>query len=148
MTHGPLDLAIAPDMVPRMSRLVRTMLFTLVALWLPVTLHCRLEAAGVLDQHDGCCVMEQAATPDTDCKDDACPTVEDALFKESTQGIKVPAPACCDCLACFAIIAFAPDSVAAPALSPARHAPPQELRVAWQFLSRAAPPARAPSLNS
>ena len=130
-----------------MSRLARLMLFTLVALWLPVTLHCRLEAAGLHDTDD-CCAGEQAADVAGDCKDDACPTVEDTLFKESSQALQVAAPSATDCFACLALVALERDLRAAPTLSPPRHGPPFELKVAWQFLSRAAPPARAPSLNS
>jgi hypothetical protein len=131
-----------------MSRPVRTLLFTLVALWLPVTLHCRLEAAGLFASPDACCAAEESPAPAGDCKDDACPTVEDALYKECTHGLKVSGPALNDCFACLAIVALDRDLCAEPTLSPARHAPPLELRAAWQFLSRAAPPARAPSLNS
>jgi hypothetical protein len=130
-----------------MSRLARTLLFVLVALWLPVTLHCRLEAAGVLDQHDACCASEPTAVPLSGCQD-ACPTVEEALFKESAQDLKVDAPALNHCFACFSALALERDLRAEPTLSPVRHAPPLELRVAWQFITRAAPPARAPSLNS
>lgn len=124
------------------------LVFTLVALWLPVTLHCRLEAAGIMEQHDDCCVMEQATAPSSDCKDDACPTVEEALYKESSHGLQIAAPAACDLLTCLALVAFERNLAAEPSLSPNRHIPPLELTVAWQFLSRAAPPARAPSLNS
>jgi hypothetical protein len=135
-------------MVSAMSRLVRTLLFTLLAAWLPVTLHCRLEAAGVFTSPDECCsAATTAAIPDTDCKDDACPTVEDALFKESSASLKVAAPAVTGCFACLALVTLERDRCASPTLSRARHAPPPELRVGWQFLSRAAPPARAPSLN-
>lgn len=136
-------------MVSAMSRLVRTLLFTLLAAWLPVTLHCKLEAAGLFTSPDDCCAVEPAATiPDSDCKDDACPTVEDALFKESSQALQVAAPSATGCFACLALVALERDLRAAPALSPPRHGPPPELKVAWQFLSRAAPRARAPSLNA
>jgi hypothetical protein len=131
-----------------MSRLVRTLLFTLVAAWLPVTLHCRLEAAGLFESADACCAGEESSVPDTDCKDDACPTVEDALYKESAHGLNVAAPEATDCFACLALVALTSERTAAPTLSPPRHGPPPELRVAWQFVTRAAPPARAPSLNS
>lgn len=132
-----------------MSRLARLLLFTLVAVWLPVTLHCKLEAAGVFTAPDDCCASEHAAAiPDSDCKDDACPTVEDALFKESAQALQVSAPAATDCYACLALVALDRDLRAAPTLSPPRHGPPPELSVAWQFVTRAAPPARAPSLNT
>ena len=128
-----------------MSRLARMLLLTLVAVWLPVTLHCRLEAAGFYDADD-CCVAEQPADVAGDCKDDACPTVEDALYKESGQSIKVAAP---DISLCFACLALVPEPTARePELSSASQAPPLEIEAAWQFISRAAPPARAPSLNT
>jgi hypothetical protein len=128
------------------SRFARMLILTLVAVWLPVTLHCRLEAAGFYDAADDCCSTEQAAAPAGDCKDDACPTVEDALYKESAHSLKVAAPDVSLCLACLALV---PESAAnEPALSTASHAPPLEIEAAWQFLARAAPPARAPSLNT
>jgi hypothetical protein len=148
VNNPPLDHRAALRIVRGMSRVARALLFALVALWLPVTLHCRLEAAGVFTAADDCCAAEQTAEPAGDCKDDACPTVEDALFKESAHGLQIAAPAACNLPACLILIAYERDLTADPTLSPARHAPPPELRVAWQFLSRAAPPARAPSLNT
>lgn len=147
-THPRLDPASDPPIVRRMSRLVRTLLFTLVAAWLPVTLHCKLEAAGLFESADACCAAEETPVPDADCKDDACPTVEDALYKESAQGLKVAAPTATDCFASLALVALNCDRTTEPTLSPPRHGPPPELRVAWQFVTRAAPPARAPSLHS
>ncbi len=126
-----------------MSRFARTLLLLLVAAWLPVTLHCRLEAAGFYDADD-CCAGEPAAETAGDCKDDVCPTVEEALYKESSQSLKIAAPALVECFVCFALLAE-PAAVAAPILSPERHAPPLELAVTWQFIARAAPPARAPN---
>ncbi len=118
----------------------------LVAAWLPVTLHCRLEAAG-LQGADECCTSEQTAKPAGDCKDDACPTVEEALYKETSQSLKVATPALVECFAGLASLSQPSALPAEPALSPERHAPPLELKVAWQFVTRAAPPARAPALN-
>ncbi|MDQ5977662.1 MAG: hypothetical protein QG602_634 [Verrucomicrobiota bacterium] len=128
-----------------MSRFARMLVLFLVAAWLPVTLHCRLEAAGFYEADD-CCATEQSADVAGDCKDDACPTVEEALYKEAAQGLKVATPALLECIACLASIS-PPASFAEPALSPERHAPPLELKVGWQFVTRAAPPARAPALN-
>ncbi len=143
--HARLDDDTAARIVPAMSRLARLLLLTLVAAWLPVTLHCRLEAAGFYAADD-CCVTEQPADLAGDCKDDACPAVEDALYKESGRTLKVAAP---DLSLGFACLALVPEPDAgAPALSTARHAPPLEIEAAWQFLTRAAPPARAPSLNT
>lgn len=128
------------------SRLARMLILLLVAAWLPVTLHCRLEAAG-LHGSDECCAREQAAAAAGDCKDDACPTVEEALYKETVQVLKVTAPDLSLCFACLALVPSSPVD-AEPALSPARHAPPPEIEAAWQFIVRAAPRARAPSLNT
>jgi len=125
-------------------RFGRFLLFALLALWLPATLHCKLEAAGVFAEH---CTDEHSPATDTGCTDDACPTIEDGLFKDSAAKLTVAAPAECHIPACCAHL-LAPDRlVAEPALSPVRHAPPSELTVRWQFITRAAPPARAPSLN-
>lgn len=132
-------------MVPRVSRFARMLILALVAAWLPVTLHCRLEAAGFSDPGD-CCVAEQPADDAGDCTDDACPAVEETLYKESGQSLKVTAP---DISRCFACLALVPEPAAgAPELSTASRAPPLEIEAAWQFISRAAPPARAPSLDT
>ncbi len=141
-----LDQRRRPRIFSVVSRLARMLVLLLVAAWLPVTLHCRLEAAGFNDA-DECCASEPAADAAGDCKDDACPTVEDALYKESAQSLKIAAP---DLSLCFACIALVPPMTVEtePALSPARHAPPPEIAAAWQFIVRAAPPARAPSLNT
>jgi len=129
-----------------MSRFVRLLILTLVAAWLPVTLHCRLEAAGFYDGKD-CCLNEQSAAKAGECQDNTCPTVESALYKESVQDLKIPAPALTACLVCLVSLPV-PGLVAEPALSPERHSPPLELKAAWQFIARAAPPVRAPSLNT
>lgn len=127
-----------------MTRLGRFLLFALLALWLPATLHCRLEAAGVLELR---CTEENSATADAGCQDDACPTIEQALFKDSAATVSIAAPAECHVPDCCALLLVPDAFAAAPDLSPSRHAPPSELTVRWQFIARAAPPARAPSLN-
>jgi hypothetical protein len=139
-----LDFAGRSRPLPDVIRFGRVLLFTLLALWLPATLHCKLEAAGVFAEH----CTDAGSSGDTGCTDDACPTIEDALYKDSAAKLMVAAPAECHvgdvCAPLLALDRLAVE----PALSPIRHVPPLELRVAWQFLTRAAPPARAPSLNS
>lgn len=130
--------------MPRFSTLAALLL---VALWLPVTMHCQLENAGLFEC-DGCCMVDQATDTGAGCKGDACPSVEEALFKESSATLTVSAPSETDGTLCLALADPLGNASAEPDLSPARHAPPMELKVAWQFLSRAALPARAPSLNS
>ncbi len=126
-----------------MSRVVRLALWLLVAVWLPATMHCQLEAAGLGGSHHDSCCAEESAT--ADCRGDACANIEASLIKESTPTFNLAAPVC-DSLFHCAALAVASD--AEPALSPIRQAPPLELKVAWQFIERAAPPARAPSLGS
>jgi hypothetical protein len=127
-----------------MIRFGRSLLFVLLALWLPATMHCRLEAAGFFEAHDDC-ATEQLATTGSDCKDDACPTVEDALFKESSAALAVHAPGECFLPDGLALLIETDAHSAASLLSPTRHVPPAELAVGWQFIARAAPPARAPN---
>ena len=129
-----------------MIRFGRLLLFALLALWLPATLHCRLEAVGVFDSH---CSDEQTAQAGADgCTDDVCPTIEQGFYKDSSATIAVAAPAECHVPDCCALLLALDRLVIAPTLSPVRHAPPSELTVRWQFITRAAPPARAPALNS
>jgi hypothetical protein len=128
--------------LPRVIRLGRFLLFALLALWLPATLHCKLEAAGVFEEH---CTDENASATDDGCADDACPTIEEALFKDSADHLTVAAPAECHVPDCCALLLALDRLGAEPTLSPVRHAPPSELTVRWQFITRAAPPARAPN---
>ncbi len=125
-----------------MVRFGRVLLFALLAVWLPATLHCRLEAAGFFESH---CAEEQAGAAGDDCKDDACPTVEQALYKDSSATLAVAAPAECHVPDCCALLLAPELLLGEPALSPVRHAPPSELTVRWHFIARAAPPARAPN---
>ena len=75
-----------------MIRFGRFLLFALLALWLPATLHCKLEAAGVFADH---CTDAGSPATDVGCTNDACPTIEDALFKDSAVKLTVAAPAEC-----------------------------------------------------
>lgn len=136
-----------------MSRFVRALLFVLVACWLPATLHCRLEAAGLFDLHASTCDEHpgehaHAEPSSDDCQDNICPTVESALYKESCAPFALIAPATHDCLQLALAWANLAARDAASPLCPDRFPPPEKLAVTWQFSTRAAPPARAPGLNS
>lgn len=119
----------------------------LVTLWLPATLHCQLEAAGLGESHHDDCCPEQSAPTGTDCLGDACANIETSLIKESAPDLNLAAPVGHH-LFCGIAPAILRAALVAPALSPTGHAPPLELKVTWQFVERAAPPARAPSLHS
>ena len=144
-TRPRLDFAARWRPLARVIRFGRFLLFALLALWLPATLHCKLEAAGVFEEH---CTDEGLPGTDAGCTDDACPTIEEGFYKDSAVKLVVPSPAECHIPDCCALLLAADRFVTESALSPVRHAPPSELTVRWQFLTRAAPPARAPSLNS
>jgi hypothetical protein len=121
------------------------MVWTMLALWLPATNHCRLESIpGLLflacDQ-----APEADAHQETDCESDNCALVESALYKVEDSQVNVKSP-------------MTPESLIlpvlqTPSLATARPgfvhtvAPP-ELAVAWQFCTRAAAPPRAPSFVS
>jgi hypothetical protein len=130
------------------SRLRRLLALALVALWLPATLHCALEAAGlddlfhcVNDLHQPC---KHAAPSDTPA--DACNLIEDASFKPANDTALLPPPALCAGLLRF--VAPNPTLVLTPPPSGLsdRIEPPPEVARTWHFTARAALPSRAPSL--
>ncbi len=123
------------------------MLFALVALWLPATLHCRLEASGLMES--SACASEHTAEKSTDeCNDTICPTIEGAILKESAANLTVLAPVVHECLLLLPAFTILSGNDAESCLSPERFAPPLELSARWQFLTRAVLPARAPGLNA
>lgn len=128
-----------------MSRAARLAAWLLLAVWLPATLHCQLEAAGWGDSHQDSCCPEKTADTGPDCLGDACANIEASLHRDSAPELYLAAPATPCHLCCVALVRAARTG---SILSPKRHAPPLELKVAWQFIERAAPPARAPSLNT
>jgi len=132
------------------QRLRRILALALVALWLPATLHCALEAAGLDDFFH--CVNDLHAPCDhsspADLPVDACNVIEDASFKPASDTAVLPPPSFCACLLCFVV----PSPVLALSSPPsgltARIEPPPEVARTWHFTARAAPPSRAPSLLS
>lgn len=115
----------------------------LLALWLPVTLHCDLEAAGLMGAEGfDCCSTEQS------CSNDGCSAIESGHFKSSNDLVAVPAPELTlDWAASLvALCARSPlnecrQTVAPPAESLAR---PLDWVSSWRFVRRQALPARAP----
>lgn len=114
----------------------------LLALWLPATLHCDLEAAG-LNPPALTCQDEHA--PDGHAAQDNCALVENGQYHTGIVLLKAPAPSLLLCtLCCVALLA--PQPVTAPLVSPERTDSPPELIRVWSFDRRAALPARAPTL--
>jgi hypothetical protein len=106
----------------------RLIALLLLALWLPATLHCDLETAGV-----------QAAS-DNHCTDDACHTLEASALTAFALTKLVSSVT-------LSVVALLPTPLELPADSvrPERTDVPRELGRRWQFSRRAAPPARAPN---
>jgi hypothetical protein len=111
----------------------------LVALWLPATAHCDLEASGLIA---GSCHEEGDCAEA--CAADACAAVEGASLNTAAL-LRILAPAECSGLeAPLAVPALVADPGAHPRLDPALAA----LDRTWSFVRRAAPPARAPDVKA
>lgn len=114
----------------------------LLALWLPATQHCDLEAAGIdFMTHDG---HASSACHDT-CVDDACHNIEGAAFTKGGNTLRVlPPPAMILC-ACLIHVPPPPPAVETPVIDDGTGS--RRLLVlhrTWDFVRRAALPARAP----
>lgn len=127
-----------------MSRLRQLPLACLaLALWLWGTQHCTLEAAGLLDFGASAAACESDATGH--CVADNCDSLENGAFRTADSSIELapPAATCADCLLCLALLA--PPTEAPPFFATTEPADCDLNWVpVWQFVRRAAPPARAP----
>jgi hypothetical protein len=138
----------SPAFFAFVHRFRRIFALLLLAAWLPATLHCGLEAAGL---HLGpeCCAGASHAEATSGCESDDCEILEGGFTPSSSLHVTAPAIAVCACLlhaesqppmvAVFSPPASGIDDAAAP---------PRELVPSWPFVSRAALSPRAPSLAS
>lgn len=113
----------------------------MLALWLPATLHCELEWAGVFADCVGCHDRADSGAQDNDA--DACATVESGA-------IQLPSPVAlvkaADAGLWYFLLTVSLAGVDAPPLkvvSPARAR--SDVARVWHFVERAAPPSRAPT---
>lgn len=129
-------------------RTLKTMFTLLLAIvWLPLTSHCLiLESASNLAAL-ACCSHESTPTEHkNDCESDACSVVEDAQYRCSEDRVVVPAV--------DRLIAFELPAPVELTLNPSEQLTQPlgddwlESISHWQFSSRAALPARAPSIVS
>lgn len=127
-----------------MSFFRRIIAVAFLALWLPATQHCGLEAAGLIaaeTQHPAQC----CDTSDR-CSHDGCNVVENGVIKPVSEASKVLAPDFSACL-CFICLQLAqPGMLDESALLVSAPENPFDWVSTWQFVRRAAPLARAPSL--
>ena len=128
-----------PNSLASVLRLRRLLTFALLALWLPATLHCDLEAAG-LALPFVCHDYDTATGLDLPCADDECHALDRASYTAFALTKLVSATV-------LSVLARLPDSIETPVdgVRPERTDVPRKLRRTWQFDTRAAPPARAPS---
>lgn len=121
-----------------MRRIRSAIALALLALWLPATLHCELELAGVFAS-EGCHDQQGATSPDTDA--DGCMIVENGGYRIDALTLRAA-----DMPALWVLFVLAPQEMAPLdfARLEATAAPPDVLRT-WQFVMRAAPPPRAPA---
>ena len=129
-----------------MQRLRRILALVLVALWLPATLHCDLEAAGLSTLFH--CVTDHHVSADSTHSEsarDACDVVETGAFMPAADTATLPPPTLHALLLDFlfvpTVLALKPP---ARGLCEQISAPPEVART-WHFVIRAAPPPRAPS---
>lgn len=126
--------------MPRLRSLVA---LVVLALWLPATLHCALEAAG-FDPFFPCADEHQVGTHEEATRD-SCDVVEGSAFKPSFNTATVPPPEFSAGLPCFSVqlrpLVLTPSVTGVSELVAA----PPEVARTWRFLMRAAPPPRAPS---
>src|SRR5690606_9756860 len=110
----------------------------LAVLWLPVTLHCDLEAAGFL--HLGCSHVEAASdctSEPHDCFDDGCGVVEEGTYRVDHDTILTTLPASAVLTGFVDVLAAvrpAPEDVPLPEWQ-RRH---REWVADWVFVRRAA----------
>ncbi|MDF3058748.1 MAG: hypothetical protein K0R17_2963 [Rariglobus sp.] len=129
-----------------MRRIFPLIACLLAVLWLPATLHCGLETAGLWLHEHG---LESADTGCAEsCEKDNCALVEDGAFKNVTHVAKVNAPVLALCVTQLVLVSTATEA-AAPlsSVSPDTTDSPPELARTWQFIARTALLPGAPSYS-
>ncbi len=128
------------------------LVLAVLTVWSAATVHCGLEASGLLQpaaspadtasaEEPGCC------DPTEDCERDACSLVEGADYSQPLANLKAPAPALSVelCLACLHTSLATHSALESPRPAFAAHRHPPTWLPDRHLLRRAAPPARAPA---
>ncbi|HEY0943831.1 MAG TPA: hypothetical protein VGD81_01140 [Opitutaceae bacterium] len=137
-----------------MHRLRFLVALVLAALWLPVTLHCTIEAVVEVDAarclgacHDSSTTTEHDGHRDADhaAGHDGCEIVESGRYKTAFTFLKITPPVAtlCACLLCVHEPEIEPDQVAVVSAALER---PRDWVPGWHFVRRAAPVSRAPAV--
>ena len=128
----------------RVTWFMKSVAVLLLALWVPVTMHCTLETMPGFSFLQWCCGGDEAPEQDHDCSQDFCSAVESGLYKIEDNPAVVPALVLLLAFAAWDCVAEPPTD-SAPQFVPVSSAPPELPRL-WQFSYRTALPPRAPSL--
>lgn len=131
-----------------MFTLRRIIAVVLLALWLPATQFCTLVAAGVFADEAQASAPDHCGNPNDRCSRDACDLFENGVTKPVSEASKVLAPDLFACLYFFCLQFAQPGSVDESTLMVSASEYPLDWESRWQFVRRAAPLARAPSLLS
>jgi hypothetical protein len=119
----------------------------LLAFWLVATQHCGLESAGFFAAHHeegegaGCCSSAEG------CATDGCAVVEDGAYRLGNSAPVIASPLLSACLCSVVWSLDVPERELRADVS--LHGPlerPRDWLPTWQFVRRAAPSPRAPSL--
>ena len=130
-----------------LSRSLKSLWIIVLALWLPCTMHCSLEAAGISLVE--CCFRSMSPQPEPDCHPtqscehcEVCSSVESGGYVKQDPSVDLKP---------FLAVAWLlvrrellPPPVSTPDSS-LRAIPLSELSPSWRFVARAALPPRAPS---
>ncbi len=127
---------------PLMPRLYSLIVWVLAATWLPATLHCAIDRAGLLSATPECCSHDEQSAPEADRCDIRCELLDSGCFQTVKDSQKVAAPTLLPLLLYIVEAPLAPEMV--QQVSPETVDLPPELERTWQFVSRAALPPRAP----
>jgi len=139
---------MASDIYKAVRILKVTLVLLLALAWVPLSLHCQIEALPGLEFLACESGVEEHPVPhqSTDCEEDFCQVVESGLYKTEEQAplLSLASSALPALASALALLAQPPDRKvsSAPDISP----PP--LATSWQFALRTALPPRAPSLVS
>ena len=129
-----------------MAHALKIAAWMLVALWLPATLHCDFEAVGLDELFH--CETEHHSGEGFPIADDSCDVVENGWIKLSSAQHSLSAPVLSACLLSFSA-PLLEDLLAAPEIEFSDVVvAPIEIARTWQFVTRAALPARAPNLSA
>ena len=143
MEQASLNNVLPRGILSGVTRFTKCVAVLLLALWMPVTMHCELVTLPGFSFLQCCCGEDGDQQQAGDCEEDVCGAVESGFYKIEDNPTLAPG--------LVMMVVLATDwvaealSAATPQIETPSAAPPELPRV-WQFSYRTALPPRAPSL--